>query len=110
MRYRTITGVQPATLYAAFCLQFNPFNVMFFQHGMFHTTYSDTIAAFFLFHYRYVFLTGCIHGVFFQPLHRLPAAMQFAGTGMYDFYHIAADCATVDFCLFRHNNLLFLYG
>lgn len=77
---------------------------------MFHTAYSDTITAFFRFHYRYMFLTGCIHGIFFQPLHRLPTAMQFTGTGVYDLYHIAADCATVNLCLFRHNNLLFLYG
>ena len=54
--------------------QFNPFDVVFRCHGVFHTPHADAVAAFNALYYGHMFLYSTIDTFLVHTLHEFSAA------------------------------------
>lgn len=93
---RRITGIEELTITGISGNQLNPFDIMFFFHGMGNTADIDLIAAIHLGNHRHMFFLGSIHGIFSQENHGRAAATEISATRMQDFHNITADITLVN--------------
>ena len=82
--------------------QLDPFDQVFFGHGVFDAAHFDQESVFSFLDYRDMFFLCGVGGVFVQQLHRLVTAAQCAPAVANAFHHVAAYVTSEHLQFFNH--------
>jgi hypothetical protein len=100
-----IAGVQKLTITGVTHYQLNPFDIMFFIHGMSDAADRHLVSTINLGNHRDMFFLGGINGVFSLKNHWRAATREISAATMQDFNNMSADITLIDTQFLSHNRI-----